>query len=117
MQKERAASALKHGLPVPTPLPTRLRGSDARSSRPPGTNSSSRPPPRAGLPLAVKLVGLALGLLGLVYGLTVFRDHLASVEAALASSASAGAPKPPKVAAELNAASLSSQPAAATSVK
>src|SRR3954470_16147888 len=98
MQKERAPSALKHGLPVPTPLPSRLRGSDARSSRPPfAAGGGLRTPvpasrvPSAGLPLAVKLVGLALGLLGLVYGLTLFRDHVASVEASMPTAPSASA--------------------------
>ena len=120
MQKERAASALAHGLPVPTPLPTRVRA-DSRGSRQPNAGLTSRTPlpglaPR-GLPLGVKLVGLALGLLGLVYGLTVFRDHLASVEASLAPSASAvfGAPHP--VGASLNAASLSPEPATSASVR
>ncbi|MES1172953.1 MAG: hypothetical protein ABUL62_01400 [Myxococcales bacterium] len=73
-----------------------------------------------GLPLGVKLVGLALGLLGLVYGLTVFRDHLASVEAALvpsASSASGASSAPPNLGASLNAASLRPEPAASASVK
>jgi len=27
------------------------------------------------MPMPVKLLGLGLGLLGLVYGLTLFRDH------------------------------------------
>jgi hypothetical protein len=121
MQKERAASALKHGLPVPTPLPTRVRGSESRSSRPPYVGGGLRTPlPSAagrGLPLGVKLVGLALGLLGLVYGLTVFRDHLASVEASLAPSASGAAPVPPNLGASLNAASLSPEPAVSASVK
>ena len=80
MQKERAASALKHGLPVPTPLPTRARGRDASSSRPPASStpyprSPSSAPGARRMPLAVKLLGLGLLLLGAVYGLTVFRDH------------------------------------------
>lgn len=81
MQKERAASALERGLPVPTPLPKRAPVSVAPSSRPsasaPGRSrapgvatSSSRP-----MPLAVKLLGLGVGLLCLVYGLTLFRDR------------------------------------------
>jgi hypothetical protein len=72
------------------------------------------------LPLGVKLVGLALGLLGLVYGLTLFRDHLASVEASPASrtpKASAAPPAPPNLGASLNAASLSPEPAVSASVK
>ncbi|MET0792044.1 MAG: hypothetical protein ABW061_11035 [Polyangiaceae bacterium] len=121
MQKERAASALAHGLPVPTPLPTRVRGSDLRTSRPPAADSNLRTPTPSsasgGLPLAVKLVGFGLGLLGLVYGLTVFRDHLASVEASLATSASAHAPVPPSLGASLNAASLNPEPASSASVK
>src|SRR4051812_25123850 len=82
MQKERAASALKHGLPVPTPLPTRARGRDVSSSRPPVSSSSapsartpSSAPGARRMPLAVKLLGLGLLLLGVVYGLTVFRDR------------------------------------------
>jgi hypothetical protein len=79
MQKERAASALAHGLPVPTPLPTRTRGSEYSSLRPPAsTLSVSRPssvPPGRRMPLAVKLLAGGLGLLVIVYGLTLFRDH------------------------------------------
>lgn len=125
MQKERAASALKHGLPVPTPLPTRARGFGSGSSRPLSGSASSRTPmpavPSKGLPLVVKLVGLALGLLGLVYGLTLFRDHRdrASVEAAVpasATTASASAP-PLGLGASLNAASLSPGPASSAVVK
>jgi len=82
MQKERAASALQRGLPVPTPLPKRAAPSAASRVR-----SSANSPDRARspsldpsssnqrMPLAVKLLGLGLGLLGLVYGLTLFRDH------------------------------------------
>ena len=85
MQKERAASALQHGLPVPTSAPKRVAANAA-----PGVRPSSNPPGGGGslspalavssqrLPLAVKLLGLGLGLLGLVYGLTLFRDHKSS---------------------------------------
>jgi hypothetical protein len=78
MQKERAASALAHGLPVPTPLPTRARSTESSSSRPPssvppGPRLSSTPPGR--MPLAVKLLVAGLGLLGALYGLTLLRDH------------------------------------------
>ncbi|MEO7034819.1 MAG: hypothetical protein ABI548_13000 [Polyangiaceae bacterium] len=80
MQKERAASALKHGLPVPTPLPTRTRGRDVTGSRQPtsGTPYSRSPSSAPGvrrMPVAVKLLGVGLLLLGAVYGLTVIRDH------------------------------------------
>ena len=78
MQKERAASALAHGLPVPTPPPARTRGTDYSSSRPPAsTLPTPRPSVRPGrrMPLAVKLLAGGLGLLVVVYGLTVFRDH------------------------------------------
>ena len=80
MQKERAASALKHGLPVPTPLPTRVRGREASSSRPPPSaspyaRSPSGAPGARRMPLAVKLLGLGLLLLGAVYGMTLFRDR------------------------------------------
>ncbi len=107
MQKERAASALAHGLPVPTPLPTRIRASDARSSGPPSRLLT--PVPRSGLPLGVKLLGVALGLLGLLYGLTLFRDHVASVEATL-PSASPSSTRPARVGASLNADSLAPAP-------
>jgi hypothetical protein len=81
MQKERAASALQHGLPVPTPLPKRAPVSGTSNARPrsnpPG---GSRSPAAAAassrrMPLAVKLLGIGLGLLGLVYGLTLLRDR------------------------------------------
>ena len=88
MQKERAASALQRGLPVPTPLPKRAPTSALPRIRsnesPPGSRGSESlgpPATRQGLPLAVKLFGLGLGLLGLVYGLTLFRDHRAAVPA------------------------------------
>ncbi|HEX3852987.1 MAG TPA: hypothetical protein VHW01_18620 [Polyangiaceae bacterium] len=79
MQKERAASALAHGLPVPTPPPTRTRSTEHSSSRPPSSapplaRPSSAPPGRR-MPLAVKLLAGGLGLLVVVYGLTLFRDH------------------------------------------
>ena len=96
MQKERAASALKHGLPVPTPLPTRARTRDGVSSRPPssggsGSRSVSTAPGGRRMPLAVKLLGVGLVLLGLVYGLTVVRDHRS---ADVAASPAQGADKP-----------------------
>lgn len=74
MQKERAASALQHGLPVPTPLPKRT-ASSARANSNPNPPSLRVASSRQGLPLAVKLLGLGLGLLGLVYGLTLLRDN------------------------------------------
>ncbi len=103
MQKERAASALERGLPVPTPLPKRVSASAA-----PGARSSSNPPGRGRplslsslgapgssqrLPLAVKLLGLGLGLLGLVYGLTLFRDHKSLRDPAVAPASLTGAVK------------------------
>ncbi len=91
MQKERAASALQRGLPVPTPLPKRVSASPRTSSNPPAgvrlqgvAKSSQR------MPLAVKLLGLGLGLLGLVYGLTLFRDHKSLAEPAAAPANLAG---------------------------
>ena len=103
MQKERAASALKHGLPVPTPLPTRARGRDASSSGPPGSavsysRSPSSPPGARRMPLAVKLLGLILLLLGALYGVTLFRDYRS------AAPERAGAPDTRKPAAQPNAA-------------
>ncbi len=84
MQKERAASALKHGLPVPTPLPSRARGgeslglrSSAGGSAPPSFRPPSSAPGSRRMPLAVKLLGVGLALLGVVYGLTLFRDYKA----------------------------------------
>ncbi len=131
MQKERAASALAHGLPVPTPLPdARARHGRAELASPRARSNASSariptptPTVRPGLPLAVKLLGLALGLLGLVYGLTLFRDHLARVEASLAPSASsAAAPRPlgtgpgTRLSAQLNA-SMSPEPTASAPLK
>ena len=88
MLKERAASALKHGLPVPTPrLPK--QAVEVRSSAP--SLMSSRAvgvsPANRRMPLAVKLLALGLGLLGLVYGLSVFRDHKPSVGPASSDAA------------------------------
>jgi hypothetical protein len=82
MQKERAASALAHGLPVPPPPPSRARVPDAggvRSSRsssaPPSVGSGRPTSANRRMPLAVKLLGLGLLLLGVIYGLTLFRDR------------------------------------------
>ncbi len=82
--KERAASALEHGLPVPTPPPARVRVPDVPSSQ----RSSSTPPSASGfaapnrrMPLAVKLLGIGLLLLGVIYGLTLFRDHHSDADA------------------------------------
>ncbi len=80
MQKERAASALAHGLPVPTPPPARTRSTEYSSSRPPVSSALATPrpssaPPGRRMPLAVKLLAGGLGLLAAVYGLTLFRDH------------------------------------------
>ncbi|HEY5372616.1 MAG TPA: hypothetical protein VIK01_02980 [Polyangiaceae bacterium] len=80
MQKERAASALAHGLPVPTPPPARTRSTEYSSSRPPASGALATPrpssaPPGRRMPLAVKLLAGGLGLLAAVYGLTLFRDH------------------------------------------
>ncbi len=89
MQKERAASALAHGLPVPTPPPARARSSESSSSRPPSSapplSRQSGAPPGRRMPLAVKLLAAGIGLLGALYGLTVLRDHK-DVDAAHASA-------------------------------
>jgi len=45
------------------------------------------------MPLAVKLLGLGLGLLGLVYGLTLFRDHKSRPEPAVLPANMTGALK------------------------
>ena len=84
--RERAASALEHGLPVPTEPKRALNtgSSSPQSSTPPAPFGSLRPGssnPR--MPLAVKLLALGLGLLGLVYGLTLLRDRDAGSEPAL----------------------------------
>ena len=82
MHKERAASALAHGLPVPPPPPSRARVPDVGAAR--SARSSSAPPSAAPgraasagrrMPLAVKLLGIGLLLLGVIYGLTLFRDR------------------------------------------
>jgi hypothetical protein len=97
MQKERAASALQRGLPVPTPLPKRAPVSAAprSSSNPAGRGRSPAVGPASSgqrMPLAVKLLGLGLGLLGLVYGLTLFRDHKSPPDPAAAPANMTGAP-------------------------
>jgi hypothetical protein len=45
------------------------------------------------MPLAVKLLGLGLGLLGLVYGLTLFRDRKSLAEPVTAPATMTGALK------------------------
>lgn len=89
MQKERAERALERGLPVPTPLPKRAPVTPGSTSRPNVTSSDRGRLPAASaaslrqrIPLSVKLLGLGLGLLGLVYGLTVFRDQKPSPQPA-----------------------------------
>ena len=90
MQRERAASALERGLPVPTPEPKRVSASAASpSSNPPGRSPAAT---SARMPLAVKLLGLGLALLGLVYGLTLFRDHQSTPNSAPAGTNLSGAP-------------------------
>jgi len=100
MQKERAERALQRGLPVPTPLPTRVPPSAASGSRQPSNPSAhgrSTPPrvaaPSRGVPLSIKLLGLGVGLLGLVYGLTLLRDRKPSPEAPVVPATISGALK------------------------
>ena len=118
MQKERAASALAHGLPVPTPLPTRARTSEYSSSRPPALPPvpSSSPPGRR-MPLAVKLLAGGLGLLVIVYGLTLFRDRKDAEAARIpaAPEAEASLVAPPVAPLPAWSAALASAPAIAVS--
>src|SRR3954467_11503434 len=100
MQKERAERALERGLPVPTPLPTRLGPGAASNSRQnsqsTGSARSSTPRlagPSRGVPLAIKLIGLGVGLLGLVYGLTVLRDRKSAAEPPVLPATLSGALK------------------------
>ena len=78
MLKERAARALEHGLPVPSPPPARVRIPDVLGSRtssaPPSSGAGASPGNRR-MPLAVKLLGIAGLVLGVIYALTLFRDH------------------------------------------
>jgi len=95
LQKERAASALRHGLPVP---PLERVSLSAASGVRPSTNSAGRSGSDAAsqsqrMPLAVKLLGLGLILLGLVYGLTLLRDHKSVSEPALMPANGANAVK------------------------
>jgi len=86
MLKERAASALQHGLPVPTPPPSRPRPPNvpaARSSSVPSERIAA--PANRRMPLPVKLLGIGLLLLGVIYGLTLFRDHKSEPESASAA--------------------------------
>ena len=76
--KERAASALQHGLPVATPPPPRAIPVSVNSWSEPGLTAS--PVQDRRIPIAVKLLMLALLILGSIYGLTLFRDHRAPVE-------------------------------------
>jgi len=96
MQKERAERALQRGLPVPTPLPRRAgAASSPRQSATPSARGGSSALTQArssrGLPLAVKLLGLGLGLLGVVYGLTVLRDRGSSAPPSAVPASMSGA--------------------------
>jgi hypothetical protein len=84
MLKERAASALEHGLPVPASPPARARVPDVGSARAARTSSvppSGRSASNRRMPLAVKLLGIGLLLLGVIYGLTLFRDRHTELDA------------------------------------
>jgi pyruvate dehydrogenase E2 component (dihydrolipoamide acetyltransferase) len=84
MLRERAQSAIKHGLPVPVPPPSRARVPNVPPSRSPRAPSLASPEPELTnrrMPLAVKLLGGGLLLLGVIYGLTLFRDHRNSADA------------------------------------
>jgi hypothetical protein len=84
MLKERAQSAIKHGLPVPPPPPSRERARDvlrSRSSSAAPMGSTEPELTNRRMPLAVKLLGGGLLLLGVVYGLTLFRDHRSDADA------------------------------------
>jgi len=93
-QKERAVSALERGLPVATPPSKRVAVGASSPARPtshapvPSAPGASQP-----IPMAVKLLGLGLGLLALVYGLTLFRDHKSVPGPAAAPAHSIGAVK------------------------
>ena len=77
--KERAASALQHGLPVAAvPPPRRPEPASVGSWSEPGLKQS--PAEERRVPIAVKLLMLGVVILGLIYGLTLFRDHKSSVE-------------------------------------
>jgi len=119
MQKERAASAIKHGLPVTVPSSVRGRNLDTpRSSAISSAASlSALTASQQRLPLPVKLVGLGLALLGSIYGLTLFRDHKPSAEAerpraTLASEASILSPAVPALALAASITSASPEPSA-----
>ena len=88
MQKERAASAFKHGLPVPIPEP-RARTLLTPSSPSPA-RSSSLPPGSRRMPIAVKLLLLGLGILGSIYGMTLLRDRSSGPQAIPGSKTEAG---------------------------
>ena len=78
--KERAASALQHGLPVAAAPPPRPIPDSVSSWSEPSLMAS--PVQDRRVPIAVKLLMLGLLILGSIYGLTLFRDHKAPAERA-----------------------------------
>jgi hypothetical protein len=70
LSKERAASATTHGLPIALARP-----GAPRAVTPSSPTAQAGASPEPGLPVPVKLLGLGLLLLGLVYGLTLLRER------------------------------------------
>ena len=70
LSKERAASATTHGLPIALARP-----GAPRAVTPPSPTAQAGASPEPGLPVPLKLLGLGLLLLGLVYGLTLLRER------------------------------------------
>ena len=75
MLKERAQSAHKHGLPAPPPPTGRQRASELARVGVQAASAARVPVARQRMPLFVKLLGLGLGLLAVIYVLTLLRDH------------------------------------------
>jgi len=73
-RNERAASAAERGLPLASAAPARVAAGERASTRDRGQGvDAAGSKPR--LPVAIKLLGVGLALLIVIYGLTLLRDR------------------------------------------
>ena len=72
-RNERAASAAERGLPLASAAPVRVAAGERASTRERGQGADAASKPR--LPVAIKLLGVGLALLIVIYGLTLLRDR------------------------------------------